>query len=331
MKRLLVAILVAALGWSAYWFIGTSGAKSGFTAWFDARQSEGWQAEVSDISVRGYPNRFDTTFTDIALADPDTGVAWRAPFFQLFALSYKPNHVIAVWPHEQTLAFPDQTVQVASTDMKASLVLGADTSLPLDRANLAIEALNMQSSAGWLLAADTMNLALHKQTEGDNAYRLALKADGFAPPIAFDLPSGQSLPKTLKTVHADILAGFDAPWDRHALEDARPQPTWIEIKTAQISWGDLELQAAGKVTVDNTGYPNGEITLRATNWREIISVARASDQIPASVLNAVEQGLELLAGLSGNPKTLDIPLNFGGGAIRIGPIPIAAAPRLVLR
>ncbi|SHI62691.1 hypothetical protein SAMN05444000_102112 [Shimia gijangensis] len=331
MKRLLIVILVAAFGWSAYWFVGATGAKSGFVAWFDARQSEGWQAEVSDISVNGFPNRFDTTFSDLALADPETGVAWQSPFFQLFALSYKPNHVIAVWPHEQTLAFPDQTLQIASSDMKASLVLGADTSLPLERANLAIEKLAVQSTIDWQLAADTLRLALHKQPEEKNIYRLALVAEGFAPPISYNLLSGQSLPQTLKTVQADLLVGFDASWDRHALEDARPQPTSVEITNAQIAWGNLDLQATGHVSVDNTGYPTGEITIRATNWREIISVARSSDQIPASVLDAIEQGLELLAGISGNPRTLDIPLNFKSGTIRIGPIPIAPAPRLVLR
>lgn len=331
MKRLLVVILAAALGWSAYWFVGSSGAKSGFTAWFDARQSEGWQAEVSDITVSGYPNRFDTTFTEIALADPDTGVAWQAPFFQLFALSYKPNHVIGIWPNEQTLAFPDQSVQVTSEKMRASLVLRAGTALLLDRANFSVDTLGVQSSADWRLAANSLNLALHRQDKGFHTYRLALKSEGLAPPIAYNLPSGKSLPKTLKIVQADLFVGFDAPWDRHALEDARPQPTWIDVKTAQVTWGDLELQAAGKVTVDSTGYPNGELTLRATNWREIIAVARATDQIPTGVLNAVEQGLELLAGLSGNPKTLDIPLNFGSGATRIGPIPIGPAPRLVLR
>lgn len=331
MKRLFIVILVAALGWSAYWFIGAAAAKSGLGTWFAARQSEGWQAEVSDISVRGFPNRFDTTFTQLALADPDTGVAWQAPFFQLFTLSYRPNHVIAVWPHEQTIAFPDQTVDVTSQDMKASLVLGADTSLPLERANLAIKAIDVQSSAKWRLAAKTLNLALHKQPERENTYRFALTATALAPPIAYNLPSEHALPETLKTVQGDLLAGFDAPWDRHALEDARPQPTWIEVKSVQIEWGELALEAAGKVAIDNAGYPTGNITIRATNWREILSVVRASGQVSASLLDAVEKGLELLAGLSGNPGTLDIPLGFGGGAIKIGPIPIAPAPRLIIR
>ncbi|WP_299352384.1 DUF2125 domain-containing protein [uncultured Shimia sp.] len=331
MKRLLIVILVAALGWSTYWFIGASGVKSGFVAWFEARQSEGWQAETSDITVAGYPNRFDTTLSDIALADPETGVAWNADFFQVFTLSYKPNHVIAVWPNAQTVAFPDQTVQVSSTDMRASLVLGASTDLPLERTNYVVKDLTLTSTADWTLKAETLQVALHRLEEQDNGYRFALTANGFAPQFAQKAPAGQSLPQAFQVIQADILAGFDAPWDRHALEDARPQPTWIEVRTMQLAWGELELQAAGKVTVDNTGYPTGDLTIRATNWRDIVAVARQSGAIPKGVLDGIERGLEFLAGVSGNAKSLDIPLNFKNGATRLGPIPIGPAPRLVLR
>ena len=68
MKRLLVVILVAAGLWAGYWWIGASGVKSGFAAWLDARRAEGWVADSAAITVQGFPNRFDTTFTDIRLA-----------------------------------------------------------------------------------------------------------------------------------------------------------------------------------------------------------------------------------------------------------------------
>ena len=95
-----VTALLGAL-WAGYWVVGSSAAQSGMADWFDERRAEGWVAEYDDLAVRGFPNRFDAGFTEISLADPGTGLAWQAPFFQLLALSYKPNHVIAVWPDEQ--------------------------------------------------------------------------------------------------------------------------------------------------------------------------------------------------------------------------------------
>ena len=331
MKRLLIVILVLTFGWSAYWYIGATKAKSGFEGWFAARQGDGWLAETSDITVSGFPNRFDTTFSDVALADPGTGVAWEAPFFQLFALSYRPNHLIAIWPHEQTLAFPDQRVTVRSDDMKASLVLAGTEALPLERSNFAADILSLSSNAGWSLSADTLRLAMHKDPAQEARYRMALSATGFAPPAAISAGIDTNLPRTFKTVEADLSATFARPWDITALEDSRPQPTAIDLHKAQLTWGQLDLNAAGRVTIDASGYPQGEITLRATNWREIVALARNSGEIPETLLDAVEQGLDLLASMAGNPKTLDIPLNFRGGLTRIGPVPISAAPRIYLR
>ncbi|MBR9843208.1 MAG: DUF2125 domain-containing protein, partial [Rhodobacteraceae bacterium] len=83
--------------------------------------------------------------------------------------------------------------------------------------------------------------------------------------------------------------------------------------------------------IDAAGYPQGEITLRATNWREIVALARQSEELPKAVIDGVEQGLEFLSAMAGNPKTLDIPLNFRGGLTRIGPVPIGPAPKIILR
>ncbi|WP_243613983.1 DUF2125 domain-containing protein [Shimia aestuarii] len=331
MKRLLIVIIVLTLGWSAYWFVGATRAKSGFEDWLAARQAEGWLAETSDIAVRGFPNRFDATFSDVALADPGTGVAWEAPFFQLFALSYRPNHLIAIWPHEQVLAFPDQRVTVKSEDMKASLIVAGAPSLPLERSNLAVDALALVSEAGWSLSAETLRLAMHKDPESEATYRMALSATGFAPPAEIAARSGAALPRTLKTVEADLSATFARPWDITALEDSRPQPTALDLHMAQLTWGRLDLHAAGQVDIDPSGYPQGEITLRATNWREIIALARQGEELPAALIDGIEQGLQLLSAMAGNPKTLDIPLNFRGGLTRIGPVPIGPAPRLILR
>ena len=98
MRALIGVVVVLVTLWSGYWFVGSRGVEAGLAAWIDARRAEGWVAEYSDISTIGYPNRFDTTISDLALADPATGLAWNMPFFQILTLSYTPNHIIAVFP-----------------------------------------------------------------------------------------------------------------------------------------------------------------------------------------------------------------------------------------
>jgi len=326
-KKLLVLIVTLAALWSGYWFVGAAGVKAGFTAWFDARQSEGWQAEYSDLSVKGFPNRFDTTLTDPALADPATGLAWSAPFVQLFALSYKPNHIIAAFPEFQTLRTPEARFALKSEKMQASMVMEPKTDLAFNRANLAATALTITPEAGARIHIAGLQTALTR--ENTSSYRAAFNADGLTPPLPAALTG--ELPEALTSFRADATLDFTKPWDITALEESRPQPTKIKLHLAEAEWGQLKLAAAGELSVDRTGIPTGTVTIKARNWRDILALATASGALPAALTDQIEQGLSLLANFSGNPETLDIPLTFSGGYIRIGLIPVAPAPRLSIR
>ena len=334
--RLLVTLLIAVVAlWSGYWFIGSNGVQSGFATWFEERRDEGWVAEYSDLTVQGYPSRFDTVFEDLALADPDTGLAWEAPRFQINALSYNPGHVIAVWPGTQLIATPLEKYDVESRDMRASAVVGVSTQLPLERSTLTAQSLAISPQGrdepthieALSLAIETMPATTAP------VYRLGLRADGVAPsvPVRARLDPRDSLPETLEGLQADMVVEFDKPWDRSAIEVARPQPRRIEVKLAQARWGRLELQAAGEVRVDARGVPTGEITVKARNWREILELAVTAGAIPEGFAGTLEDGLSLLSQMAGNPKTLDIPVGFRGGRVLLGPIPIGPAPVIRLR
>lgn len=334
MRGLLAVIVIAAAGWSGYWFVGKTAASRGFERWFEARRAEGWVAEAAAVATRGFPNRFDTGFTDLVLADPETGLAWEAPFFQILALSYKPNHVIAVWPERQLVATPVGKYRVESADMRASFVTGADIRLALERMTLTAERLTVTAlSADRPIRAEALRLAADRVPTNPAAYRLGLAADGLMPApdwrVRFD-PSNR-LPERFDALSADLTVTFDKPWDRAAIEVARPQPLRIDIRLAEARWGRLELLAAGAVTVDASGLPEGEITVKARNWRDILEMAVASGMLGEGFAATLEDALSLIARMAGNPRTLDIPLNFRGGRVRLGPVPLGAAPVLRLR
>ena len=44
MKRLISLVLIAALGWSGYWFWQAHIARQAVTGWFEDRRADGWQA-----------------------------------------------------------------------------------------------------------------------------------------------------------------------------------------------------------------------------------------------------------------------------------------------
>ena len=96
MRILLAIVILAALGWSGWWFVQSTARDRAMTGWLDERRAAGWVAEAEDVRVRGFPNRVDTVVTGLDLSDPDAGWSWHADGLQVLSLSYKPNHVIAV-------------------------------------------------------------------------------------------------------------------------------------------------------------------------------------------------------------------------------------------
>lgn len=332
MRFIVSACVVAAVLWSGYWFVGSSSLKAATEAWLEDRRSEGWQADWSDISVLGFPNRFDMTIDDLALADPATGVAWNLPFFQILALSYKPHQVITVWPERQTISTPEQTYELTTVDMRGSLFLGAEPSLPLDRGTFVVEGPVLRAPDS-LTEADELRFAVKSAEDMPLTYDLGVEMTNLRlpPKLRQSLDPAKLQPEVFDTFRIDATLGFDRPWDRFAIEERRPQPTSVDLHEARATWGELELLAAGDLSVDPSGIPTGSITVKARNWREILAIVERSQLLPSAVIPLVERSLETLAGLSGQSSSLDIPLTFRDGSVLIGFIPLGPAPRIFLR
>ncbi len=332
MRKLgIVAIVLAGL-WSGYWMLGARATGAALAAWMDARAAEGWVADYEDIATAGFPARFETAITGLELADPATGVAWSAPDFRILMDSHRPNRITAVWPESQIVASPFERITLTSGAMSAQVAFDPGTSLTLNAAEATLRDLHLVSTAGWqaALAEGTLTTT---QAEADHHHDILFQASGLQPADALrgTLDPAGILPPTIETLHLDATLGFDAPWDRFAIERARPGMTAIELRQLQARWGQMDLRATGSLTVTPEGVPEGRITVRAENWRQMLDMARAAGLIPEALLPTAARALELLAGLSGTPDTLDAPLSFQRGYVSFGPIPLGPAPRLVLR
>lgn len=330
MRIIVWIIAIAALCWCGYWFVAASALDRGANAWFDDRRADGWQADYSDLDISGFPYRFDAMLEDVALADPETGVVWQAPEFIVTALAYQPNHVIAIFPDEQTLRSPFDTLTITSADMRASARVGG-TNVELRESTAEMGQVSVKSTQGWEITLDRGLLAT--RATGDNSYDLYFEATDLRPSDALRLgiDPQDRLPDTFETLKLDATAAFDAPWDRFAIERARPQPTRIDLKEFDARWGQLELRAVGALDIMSDGTPEGRITVKATNWREIVSIGQATGVIPDSAVRMITSGLEMMASLSGPPNTIDVPLTFQSGRMAIGPLPLGPAPKFRLR
>jgi len=335
-RKLIWVLAGLAVLWAGAWVALSQTITQGTAAWFGARQAEGWQAEYADLSVTGFPTRFDIVLTDVAMADPETGLAWQVPAFRLEAQGLTSHRVTAIWSPTQTVATPIQRIEVETRDMRADIGLLAGPALTLDRADVSLDALRLASSLGWQAAVEHGRLTTRQSTREPpeaHAHDAVLEATGYVLPASLKraLDPAGLLPARVEGLRTDLTIGFDRPWDRRAIEERRPQPRMVEIRSLDAEWGTLALRAAGRLEIDADGVPVGRVTLRAENWREMVGLAVNAGAVPAGLSRTLERGLEILAGLGPNPSVIDVPLSFQGGFMSLGPIPLGPAPRILLR
>ena len=309
MKHLAIAVIAAALLWSGVWVWAAMAERRAVTDWAEARRAAGAEVSYADLSVRGFPNRIDTSFTDLRLADPQAGYVWQAPFFQSFRMVYNAGHRIFAFAPDQTVTGPKGETTITSDGLRASLVQDNGEVL---RANLEARVLNLGGAHRLALAGMTAALVRQQGT----AYHLGLAADAAALPDA-------TLTGALRLDGVVTLDAALAP----GLAD-RPQLTHVDLRLAEYTLGDMALRLTGAAELDAEGRMDGQVTVRADNWRALLALARDSGQIPAAMAEVLEEALTLATSFTATPDRLDLPLTLDRGMARLGPIPLGEAPRL---
>ncbi len=323
--RWLTGLVVAAfVAWGGYWFIGSAAMQRGAERWFAEAPARGLVAENTGLKVRGFPSRFDLTVEGVHIADPARGFDWQAPFAQVFMLSYKPWHMIAALPNEQSLTLPEGRFDIRSSRMTGSLVVVPGTDLALNRLRAEAAAPVITAPDGQVWQAAEAHLATERAGDG-NAHRLGVEVTGLMLPAGVAAQTGMSAAVPL--IRLDAVLGFTAPIDRH-MRDTRPELAQVGLTAFRVEWGDVVLIASGRVEADAAGYADGEITLRVENWGTALTAAEAAGLVDAGTAQTLGRALTVMAGADGDPTSLDLPVRFRDGKATSGFIPLGRAPRL---
>ena len=323
MLRILFGIAVVAfMVWGGYWFAGSRVLDRAVNDWI----AETPAFSADDVAVRGFPNRFDVTLTRPAWADGATG--WQAPFAQAFALSYRPHHLIAVLPNDQTITLGGQDWAVFSEDMRASFYTRPRTDLELERATLVVAAPRLRGPQGEALQAAEARLA--SRADEDDPLRhavgveiLSLRID---PALRAVIDPAGALPAKLERLHIDVEVDLDRIAALRMAEP--PRPLAITLRDARLDWGGLSLAMEGALRADAGGLVSGDLEARVTNWRLLLDAARAAalwDEGMDPMITALLGGL---AREDGDEATLTLPLRLDRGMLYLGPFALARVPAI---
>lgn len=310
-----------------YWALAARTIRTGAEATLVALRAEG-RGDAEAIEVGGFPARFDVTLTGPQATSPDGAIRWSAGALKFYALSYRPQHVIAVFPAEQQVRFGGEKVNVASAELSASAVFGLAPELPLDHAQAVGTAVSLGSDAGWALAAENLRAAI-RRAETATAHDIGIEIAGItlSGVPARIVTSGEVLPARGERFYLDATVALDRPLDRVAAIEG-VQVRAVDIRSLALDWGPAGMSGRGEVALDSDGLPEGRIELSFRNWRAVLRLATALGLVRAETAPTVERALEGLATLGGNAEVLSLPLVFAGGRMSLGPVPLGPAPRL---
>jgi len=336
MRKLFFLLLFAGFAYSGYWWVGATAKETAIDAWLADRRAAGWAADRSDLVLTGYPNRFDTILHDLVLADPVSGWSWSAPVFQILALSYKPNHIIAVWPRSQTIASPRERIVLNAERMRGSVRFAVNTQLALEQAVIELTDLRADSTDGWSAALGEGQIAIRKSPPGgapDFGYDMSLTADmvTLPAPIRDELDPAGLFPASIASAEARLTPVYDAPWDRKAVEGPPPNLTALNVGKLGFTWGGMDLLVRGTLEADAAGYASGDLNVVAKNWEDMLEVSINAGWVPRNMFESLRRGLSIAAQLTGDSNQLDATFRFEGRKVWLGPIPVADAPRMTYR
>lgn len=334
--RKLIAIITIFFGlWGGYWFVGSTALETGLKDYLSTRHSTSDPVHVgySDLSVRGFPNRFDTRLSDISVTNAARNIRWQAPFFQIHALSYKPYHIIAALPNRQTLQLPAQKLQIDSAEIKGSVVFLAgsllESELQIERSSFVANSVTVTSDMGWETSVKHASIATRPTPADALHYDLVVSADNIALPTALRamIDPAHLQPALFDALSINATLGFTHPWNLLAKGSDTPVLNDITVNSLTLLWDDLRLSASGALQVDPNGFLTGQLALSATNWQKMYRLAESANAVDPDFAQVIQNGLRGLAAMSKGENEITAPLIFANGQMSLGPLPIGPAPR----
>ena len=323
MRALLVVIVLAIMGWGGWWYYASQTAMGFAKEAIAAARDRGWQLDISDLKVAGFPNRIDLTASEPTISPPDRAFTWSAPFLQAFSLSYKPWHLVTVMPPNQTLTLGDDTFSLTAKDLRSSLILTPNSDLALDRFQIVGKDLNLRGTHH--AEIESLSFATRPSIDRQLSHDIGLEIANMkvSHMLLVRLPEG-IVRDPVHRMHLDAAMTFDRPLDRHALQ-VEPKLTNILIRKYELVWDTMTLNVTGELSADAKGFAAGSLALELQGKTQGLAILRALEILEPYQMRLVESAV---AAIAPGEAPLKMTLTFSEGAVKFGPIPLGPAPRL---
>lgn len=320
-KRIIIlacAVLLVVLAWSGAWLFIAGQVRQQIDALALADGETNPRLTCGTLTVSGYPFRFDVECDALALTSGDLLVS--APALRASVMVYKPNHLIAsaIGPVEIADAFTGMKQEVSFKDIEGSFRL---ESWRIERFSiLANEVAWKDKLFGDTLIAQSPHVELHlldiPEQHDATTHRASLagylKIDSIAAPTIQLADTNAEVELEMSALPDDIRNWGAVPF----LPDWQQAGGKLTISGIRANDSTADLNATGELSLDAQGYPTGKIDIDSKGVAERIGPL------------IEEPWRTLVLGTPGQDGRHHNQLNFAGGGVSSGLVPIAAVPSL---
>ena len=303
-----VLLLIAAVGWSAFWFYAASQVDVQADAWRAREAKSGRVFDCANRSVAGFPFRLEVSCTgaNVALVSQAAGQPAAQPFtakldkILVVAQIYDPKLVIAEFTPPATLYDPRAQQSYA---VNWSLGHASIAGLPFTPQRVALEFNDPKIDRVDQSMRVPVAQARHAELHG----RLAEGAPADRPVIESQLLINQG---SIQGLHPLLAEPFDVGVRAmvSGLKDLSPKP-WpvrfrelqaagghVEIVQSRLQQGDLIAIAAGSLGLSPSGHLDGELQMTVAGIEKVIPALgidkMLEDGVPQATLDRVAPGVK---------------------------------------
>ena len=327
MRILLWTISFVILSWSAYWVIGAKSIKSELSESIQKFNSGDWSIEYSDAIVRGFPYRFDVTINNLTVKNKKNYLTWTLPYFQILSLSYSPKNLILVWPKEQELKTKTKTINLTSNKMLASIERTNIRSYDISKFILEVEGAIVKSSQDLVIQSKSLILAIDKLKVETAAYKFGLSSTELSIQPSDHRTYG--LAGLFNTTSLNLNINADVYLDtllRVTKKQDYPKITKLNLKEISINSKDFILTAMGNLETDIQGSPKGDIQLKISDWKQLLSNIKKT-----GINKKIIESLRIFSILSGNQNNLTLELTLKERKLLLGPLLLGSIPKQLIQ
>ncbi|MDA0654003.1 MAG: DUF2125 domain-containing protein [Proteobacteria bacterium] len=327
----LAAAVLGAGGYTALWFSGASEAKARITAWADGVRTAGYDVEIGDIAVSGFPGPAELKITglDIGLPSAKLPWVWRADTVLVAAtdnrleLRLAAEHVLTV-----SVGGQDRTYRMAARRFQVDVGADGDGN-PLLQFD--IRGMFVDRGASGRLTVDRaevfVNVAPGPGLLPDDS-RILLSLANLVLPEHRRGPLGDTISVLRTELRLD--GDIDNLDLATALPDWRNRDGRLVLGESRVSWGTLEMDTrGGSLALDDDLKPTGGFSGIITGYEITIDAFQAAGRFTAEDMANIRAMMSFIRQQGRMGGGIGLPVSIREGRVRVGDAVLGTVPRLL--